>query len=109
MLLNIGNYKWDAKTKALTTPSDTANEESLELEQAACYNNNFGMKMNKILAEKAKKKQGQLMNPEDIYKINDSAHTHTTLNKRPGTNDSSPDSVRLDLGQRGQEKDQLVL
>ena len=59
------------------------NEESLALEQTAWYNNNSGMKMGKTLAEEARKKQGQLMNPEDIYQVDGGDQTYTTLNERP--------------------------
>ena len=66
MLLDVGDCKWDSKTRTLTTPNDAANEESLALKQAAWYNNGFGVKNGKTLAEEARKKQRQLMNPEDI-------------------------------------------
>ena len=61
MLLDIGNCKWDAKPRTLATPNDAANDESLALEKAAWYNNNFGIKMGKTLAEEARKKQSQLI------------------------------------------------
>ena len=47
MVLDIGNCKWEAKTKTLTTPSDAANEARLVLKQVAWYNNDFGMKLAK--------------------------------------------------------------
>ena len=50
-------------------PNDTANEESLALEQVAWYNNDFAMNMGKILTEETRKKEIQLMNLEDIYLI----------------------------------------
>ena len=109
MLLDVGNCKWDAKTKTLTTPGDAAKEKSLALEQAAWYNNDFGMKMGKTMADEARKKQGQLMNPEDIYQIDADAHTYHTLNERPGTYDGTPGAVRLDLGQSGREENEAVI
>ena len=65
--------------------------------------------MGKTLAEEARKKQGQLMNPEDIYQIDANAHTYHTLNERPGTYDGSPGAVRLDFGQSGREKNKAVI
>jgi hypothetical protein len=109
MLLDVRNCKWDAKTRTLTTPNDAANEESLALEKAAWYNNDFGMKMGKSLAEEARKKQSQLMNPEDIYQIDQDDHTYHTLNERPGTYDGSPGEVRLDLGKdKGNEEVEIL-
>ena len=98
LLLEVKNCEWDPKTKTLTTPSDAANDEGLALEKAAWYNNDFGMKMGKTLSEETRKKQQQLMNPEDIYQIDHDDHTYHTLNERPGTYDGSPGEVRLDLG-----------
>ena len=79
------------------------NEESLALEQAAWYNTEFGMNMGKILAEETWKKQRQLMNPKDMYQINQDNHTYHTLNDRSGIYDGSPGTVRLDL-RKGREK-----
>ena len=73
------------------------------MEKAAWYNNNFGMKMGKQMAEEANKKQGKLMNPEDIYQLDKDDHTYATLNERPGTYAGSPGAARLDLGRPGQE------
>jgi hypothetical protein len=56
ILLDVGNCKWDAKAKILTTPSDTVNKESLVLEQVAWCSNNFGVIMGKTLAEETRKK-----------------------------------------------------
>ena len=107
MLMDVRNCKWDAKSKTLTTPSDAVNDESLVLEKAAWYNNNFEMKMGKTLVDKVRKNQGQLMNLEDIYKIDNNNPTYTTLNERLRTYDGSPGAVRLDIGQRGRDKDEV--
>ena len=85
------------------------NKESLALDQAAWYNTNFGMKMGNILTEEVRKKQGQLMNPEDIYQIDNNNHTYATLNEQPGIYDGSPGALKLDLRQRGQEKDEAEI
>ena len=53
---DVVNCKWDTKTRTLTTHNDTANEESLALEQAAWYNNNFGLKW----AKQWQKRQGRI-------------------------------------------------
>ena len=109
LLLDVGNCKWDSKTRTLTTPNDAENEESLALEKAAWYNNDFGIKMGKTLAEEARKKQSQLMNPEDIYQIDKDDHTYHTLNERAGTYDGSPGAVRLNLGEGREENDVEIL
>ena len=79
------------------------------MEKAAWYNNDFGMKMSKQMAKEASNKQGKLMNPEDIYDIDDCDHTYTTLNERPGTYDGSPGAARLNLGRPGQEQPEVEL
>ena len=55
------------------------------------------------MAEDASKKQGKLMNPEEIYQLDKDDHTYATLNERPGTYDGSPGAARLDLGRSDQE------
>ena len=97
ILLDVGNCKQDANTRPLTTPSEAVNTESLALEQAAWYNNNFGVKMGKTLADEAMKKQSQPMNLEDIYKIDQDNHTYQTLNERQGTYNGSTGTMRLEL------------
>ena len=97
LTLDVPNCTWDKKTKTLTTPNDAENDANLKMEKAAWYNNDFGMKMSKQMAKEASNKQGKLMNPEDIYDIDNCDHTFTTLNERPGTYDGSPGAARIDL------------
>ena len=84
------------------------NEESLVLEQAAWYNNDFGMKMGKSLAEEVRKNQSHLMNPEHMYQIDQDNPMYHTLNVRPGTHDGSSGAVRLDL-RKGREKNDVEI
>ena len=61
LILDVGNCTWEKKTKTLTTPNDAENDANLELEKAAWYNNGFGMKMGKQMAEDVSKKQHHLV------------------------------------------------
>ena len=84
------NCKWESTTRTLIIPNDDANEASLALENFAWYNNDFGIKMGKLMAEDTRKKQGHLMNLEDSCQLDNDDHTYTTLNERPRTYDSYP-------------------
>ena len=60
LLLDVGNCKWDSKTRTLTTPNDAENEESLALEKAAWYNNDFGIKMGDRVGRRQGRSQPEL-------------------------------------------------
>ena len=94
LLHEVEYCTWEEKTLTLTTPKDVEKAKNKSIEDAAWYQNNFGVHM-----EKKEKKKKKHVAPENVYQL-DEEHTYVSLNDRPGKYAGSPGAATIDLGKK---------
>ena len=94
LIKGIGGCTWDKNTRVLTTPKDIEDSGKRNLEDAAWYQKDYGVK-NSNLSKKYNNKK-KLLAPENLYTLGDD-HTYTTLNDCPGTYAGSPGAAMIEL------------
>ena len=104
LIKDVGKCTCDNNSMVLTTPKDAEEAGKKKLEDAAWYQQDYGVKMSN--GGKKYSKKEELLAPKNLYQLGDD-HTYTTLNEHPGTYAGSPGAATIDLGKNKPRPSQI--